>query len=256
MMREKQRYAFNKRAGGLLIAGAFILLGIVVVVSFPSLPMETFTIKETPHSPPRLGDQHCTPSRVRLQSSTLPPSQLDFYRTIIDNNLFRPLGWAPPHPQEPYRLLGTILSPDADTPPQAILQTTRGNTTRIVTTGEKLDTDTEVVDIQPKQVTLSTKGQQRTLKLNAALWLNTSRANRFPVRRPSPAPTAKETTDTHRRIGLSEGRTPAQTNAPVKKTTVTHQSTPLSEWQTPEGEPIHIGDARLKNPKKWGLRRR
>ena len=254
-MREKQRYAFNKRAGGLLIAGAFILLGIIVVVSFPSPPTETFIIKETPHSSPRLGDQHRTPSRVRLQSSTLPPLQSDFYRTIIDNNLFRPLGWTPPRPKEPYRLLGTIVSPDADTPPQAILQTTIGNTTRIVTTGEKLDTDTKVVDIQPKQVILSTKGQQRTLKLNAALWLNTSRANRFPVRRAPPAPTVRETTDTHRRIGLSKSRTPAST-ASAKKTTVTHQSTPLSEWQTPEGHPIHMGDARLKNPKKWGLRRR
>ncbi len=169
-----------------------------------------------------------------------------YYRTIIDNNLFRPLGWAPPRPTEPYRLLGTIVSPDADTPPQAILQTTIGNTTRIVTTGEKLDTDTEVVDIQPKQVTLSTKGQQSTLKLNAALWLNTSRP---------PAPTARETTDTHRRIGLSKSRIPARTT-PAKKTSVTHQNTQLSEWQTPEGDPIHIGDARLKNPKKWELRRR
>ena len=240
-----------------MIAGAFILLGIiVVVVSFPSPPTETFIIKETPQSSPRLSDQHRTPSRVRLPSSTLPPLQSDFYRTIIDNNLFRPLGWTPPRPQEPYRLLGTILSPDAGTPPQAILQTTIGNTTRIVTTGEKLDTDTEVVDIQLKQVTLSTKGQQRTLKLNEALWLNTSHANRFPVRRQPPAPPVRETINTHRRIGLSKSRTPSRTNAPAKKNPVPHQNTPLSEWQTSEGEPIRIGDARLKNPKKWGLRRR
>ena len=240
-----------------MITGAFILLGIiVVVVSFPSPPTETFIIKETPQSSPRLSDQHRTPSRVRLPSSTLPPLQSDFYRTIIDNNLFRPLGWTPPRPKEPYRLLGTILSPNVDTPPQAILQTTVGNTTRIVTIGEELDTDTEVVDIQLKQVILSTKGQQRTLKLNATLWLNTSHANRFPVRRLSPAPTARETTDTHRRIGLSKSRTPAQTAAPAKKTTVPHQYAPLSEWQTSEGEPIRMGDARLKNPKKWGLRRR
>ena len=30
-----------------------------------------------------------------------------YYRTIIDNNLFRPLGYrTPPRPIEPYRLLG------------------------------------------------------------------------------------------------------------------------------------------------------
>ena len=32
-----------------------------------------------------------------------------FYRMIINNNLFRPLGWTPPRPIEPYRLLGTLL---------------------------------------------------------------------------------------------------------------------------------------------------
>ena len=41
----------------------------------------------------------------------------DFYRTIIENNLFRPLGWTPPRPVEPYRLIGTILPIDANTPP-------------------------------------------------------------------------------------------------------------------------------------------
>ena len=255
-MREKQRYAFNKRAGGFLIAGAFILLGVIVVVSFHSPSTETFIIKETPSPPSHLGDQLRTPSRVRLQSSILPPLQSDFYRTIIDNNLFRPLGWTHPPRQESYRLLGTILSTDADTPLQAILQTTIGNTTHTVTIGEKLDTDTEVVDIQPKRVILSTKGQQRTLKLNSALWLNTSRANRLPIGKLPPAPTARETTDPHRRIGLSKWRTPASTTAPAKETPVLHQYTPLSEWQTSEGQLIRIGDARLKNPEKWGLHRR
>ena len=89
-----------------------------------------------------------------------------FKRTIIDNNLFRPLGWTPPRPIEPYRLLGTKLATDANTPPQAILQSTAGNTTHIVTLGETLDASTEVVDIRsPKQVTLSTNGEQRTLHL-------------------------------------------------------------------------------------------
>ncbi|MYB93936.1 hypothetical protein F4054_12430 [Candidatus Poribacteria bacterium] len=60
-----------------------------------------------------------------------------YYRTIIDNNLFRSLGWTPPRPKEPYRLMGTILPRSANTPPRAILQTTTGNTTHIMTTGEK-----------------------------------------------------------------------------------------------------------------------
>ena len=103
---------------------------------------------------------------VATQQETLTNFQnSDFYHTIIDNNLFRPLGWTPPRPIEPYRLLGTLVARDANTPPRAILQTTAGNKTQIVTTGEKLDADTEIVEIRDKQVTLETNGQTRTLHL-------------------------------------------------------------------------------------------
>ncbi|MDD9972762.1 MAG: hypothetical protein OXU27_02095 [Candidatus Poribacteria bacterium] len=246
----KSQSSYLKYRGYYLSIAAAILLMFAVFFTF-----------RTPSEKPALLRIKVVPTSVVVsgvaRSFKVPVFDSEsYYRAIIDNNLFRPLGWTPPRPKEPYRLLGTIVSPDADTPPQAILQTTVGNTTRIVVTGEKLDPDTEVVDIQPKQVTLSTKGQQRTLKLNAALWLNTSHANRFPVRRSPPAPTARETTDTYRRTGFSKSRTPAPTTIRAKEIPVTHQYAPLSEWQTPEGHPIRIGDARLKNPKKWGLRRR
>lgn len=87
------------------------------------------------------------------------------HRTIIDNNLFRPLGWTPPRPIEPYRLIGTILPRDADTPAEAIIESTTGQTTYIVSIGETLDAETEVVSIESKAVTLSTNGEQRTLHL-------------------------------------------------------------------------------------------
>ena len=46
--------------------------------------------------------------RARFQSSSPPNEDLDlkqfqqsdFYRTLIDNNLFRPLGWTPPRPAD------------------------------------------------------------------------------------------------------------------------------------------------------------
>ena len=110
------------------------------------------------------------PQRQTSKTETLADFQkTDFYRTIIDNNLFRPLGWTPPRPKEPYRLLGTILPRSENTPPKAIIESTAGNKTYIVTLGEPLDASTEVVDIQPKQVVLSTNGEQRTLKLPSGL---------------------------------------------------------------------------------------
>lgn len=138
---------------GLLIAGAFVLLATVFALQTPTIETQSVSVIEPP--PPR---------RVR---QTPPPvfETETFYRTIIENNLFRPLGWRPPRPTEPYRLIGTLLPRSANTPPQAIIETTAGNKTYIVTTGEKIDASTEVVSIAGKQVILSTDGQQRTLHL-------------------------------------------------------------------------------------------
>ena len=184
---------------------------------------EEWIISETPVPPP------C----VRLA----PPAVFDsdsFYRTIIDNNLFRPLGWRPPRPIEPYRLIGTVLPRSANTPPTAIIQTTAGKKNYIVTTGEPLDASTEVVSIEGKAVTLETDGQRRTLRLTTH-YLNPVRVSRRGVstRRPTP-----------QRPPQSVRRTP--TRAPTAA---------LSQWQTRDGEVIRIGDARLKNPAKWGLQR-
>ena len=119
-----------------------------------SSPREPVAVDTLP-APRRV---HQTPPAVLKVSET-------YYRTIIDNNLFRPLGWTPPRPIEPYRLIGTILPRSENTPLQAIIESTTGHQTYIVTLGSNLDADTQVVDIQSKQVTLSTQGQQRTLML-------------------------------------------------------------------------------------------
>ena len=90
----------------------------------------------------------------------------DFYRTIIDNNLFRRLGWRPPRPIEPYRLLGTLIPRDEKSKAQAILQKTPAGRTYIIMIGDQLDTDTTLIDIQPKLVILEKAGLQRNLTLN------------------------------------------------------------------------------------------
>ncbi|MDE0016629.1 MAG: hypothetical protein OXU51_10605 [Candidatus Poribacteria bacterium] len=74
------------------MAGAFVLLAIVFVVRFPaSMPVglrDPEPVKErTAETKPRR--VHQTPSAVFEVSET-------YYRTIIDNNLFRPIGWTPP----------------------------------------------------------------------------------------------------------------------------------------------------------------
>ncbi|MYC76691.1 hypothetical protein F4X10_13080 [Candidatus Poribacteria bacterium] len=127
---------------------------------------ETQTEMPLPFSPRVLGKPLSTPQETLrdFQSSA-------FYLTIVDNNLFRPLGWRPPRPREPYRLLGTILPTDANTPKQVILQKIPVGRIYTVTIGDTLDADTTVTDIQPKQVTLENAGVLRTLKLNTTPWI-------------------------------------------------------------------------------------
>ena len=155
-MSETQRTFSKGRAIYLLICGVFLLLiGILLFLRQSSLEVSTLKVKVVPVETP-------------VHRFDVTPVDFDsesYYRTIIDNNLFRPLGWTPPRPREPYRLIGTILPRSANTPPQAILETTAGQKTYIVTIGDKIEIHTEVVDIQPKQVMLSTNGKQRTLKL-------------------------------------------------------------------------------------------
>ncbi|MDE0017844.1 MAG: hypothetical protein OXU51_16800 [Candidatus Poribacteria bacterium] len=173
-MSKTQRTLFNPRADGLWIAGAFVLLLIVVVVRILSS-------SPSPAAPVNESAVETVPRRVQQPSPVFDSES--FYRTIIDNNLFRPLGWTPPRPVEPYQLLGTILPTDEKIPPQAIIQvSTAGNKTHIVSIGDTLDADTKIVDIQPKQVVLDRTGQQITLKLDTSPWISTSKG-RFSRRR-------------------------------------------------------------------------
>ena len=241
-MSETQRTLFNKRACGLWIAGAFVLLAVFFAFKRPPPPPEPLTRQQTPESPQDRGVDR-TRTRPVFDTET-------YYQTIINNNLFRPLGWTPPRPVEPYRLIGTILPRSANTPPQAIIQTTTGNQTHIVSLGEKIDASTEVVGIEAKQVTLSIGGQERLFSLETGnLFLNGKRSG-VVVHRPSPV-VSRGGVVRPRSSGVSSARPPMR-----RRSVLPDRVRPYSDWETVEGERIPFGDARLKNPQKWGLRRR
>ena len=97
----------------------------------------------------------------------------EFYKVIIDNNLFRPLGWTPPNNEPAYSLVGTAVHPDGVIA-QATLLERRSNRYHFVTIGEKLG-DITVKDIQAKQVILEKDGKPITLKTEAIQFLTTKR---------------------------------------------------------------------------------
>ena len=96
-----------------------------------------------------------------------------FYRVIIDNNLFRPLGWTPPNNESVYSLIGTAVGVDGAVS-QATLLEKRSNRYHFVTIGTKLG-DMTVKDIQAKQVILDNAGKPITLKSGELQFLTTSR---------------------------------------------------------------------------------
>ena len=161
-MPETQSTLFNRRACYLSIAGAFLFLSSVGVVRFLASTPVFFRDPE----PVKVRTAETELRRVNRNTPPVFDVSETYYQTIIDNNIFRPLGWTPPRPTEPYRLIGTLLPrSEPHTLPRAILQSTTGQKIYVVSIGEKIDASTEVVSIQGKQVVLSTNGQQRTLHL-------------------------------------------------------------------------------------------
>ena len=101
----------------------------------------------------------------------------DFYQTLIDNNLFAPLGTQlhqKPRPGENLKLLGTFLAPDAGRSTALIKQASTGRLLT-VTVGDVLG-DATVMKIESKQVTLDAHGKKPVvLRLPSNVLLNPKR---------------------------------------------------------------------------------
>ena len=102
---------------------------------------------------------------VGVESEPVRFQDTEFYRTIIDNNLFRPLGWRKPVLASPYRLLGTMVSGATDGVwvSKAVISV-RGQV-RVVEQGKPLDSETRVLGIDQHSVVLETAGKARVLRL-------------------------------------------------------------------------------------------
>lgn len=98
-----------------------------------------------------------------------------FYKTIIDNNLFRPLGWTPPNNEPAYSLEGTAVNQDGVIS-QATLLERRSNRYHFVTIGTELDGMT-VKDIQAKQIILDKGGETVTFRTGEFRPLTTKRGS-------------------------------------------------------------------------------
>lgn len=113
-------------------------------------------------------------SDVRGASQPATDIESDFYQTIIRNNLFAPLGTdlhAKPVPGAHLKLIGTFVSKDAVHSTAIIKNETTGRQ-EMLSIGEGIAENFQVVEIQAKQVTFDHDGTSVVLRLPSTLLLN------------------------------------------------------------------------------------
>lgn len=100
----------------------------------------------------------------------------DFYQTIVDNNIFRPLGWKPPNKEPEYSWIGTTVKEDAAMS-QALIRERRSDRLYIAKIGENVG-DAVVKEIKEKEIILDKDGETITLRGGKMEYLKSGGSNR------------------------------------------------------------------------------
>lgn len=124
---------------------------------------------------PKIEPKEYVKKNTKLYQHLMPEPidhQAVFYNTIIENNIFAPLGYKPPVRTPSYRLIGTQIPNGREIEATAILQETTGQKrVYIANIGTKIDEETIIMDIQEKQIILK-KGKRRIpLRMNTSIFL-------------------------------------------------------------------------------------
>lgn len=148
----------------------FIIILIVTVSAFiyrQNTPKSTNDLKYSIEK--KQIDVNVIKPETKNNTNTANQNPDDFYKVIVDNNIFRRLGWRPPKKEPEYTLIGTLSNPDGDYT-QAIIFERRSNQQKTVKIGETLG-KVRVKEIKPKQVILDEKGKEIKLRLSSQNFL-------------------------------------------------------------------------------------
>lgn len=114
--------------------------------------------------------------RTQIRSENAESNNSDFYKVIVDNNLFRPLGWRPPKKEPEYAFIGTRISSTGSLSEAYVLEQ-RSNQFYIAKVGDKVG-DATVKEIKEKKITLDKNGETITLRGGNMQFLNSGGARR------------------------------------------------------------------------------
>lgn len=109
--------------------------------------------------------------KPQLKKNTNTDSKItdDYFKVIVDNNIFRPLGWRPPKKEPEYTLIGTTSNLNTAYS-EAIILERRSKQMRTLKVGETFG-KVRVKEIKPKQVILYDDGKEVILKLSSQQFL-------------------------------------------------------------------------------------
>ena len=110
--------------------------------------------------------------RVNRRQLEERDSGADYYRVIIENNLFRPLGWQRPNRNPDYALIATWIG-TRGTVAKALVTEQRSNQLYYVARGEKVG-DAIIEKIEANQVSLKVSDDIVTLKTEGIQFLSGS----------------------------------------------------------------------------------
>ncbi len=98
------------------------------------------------------------------KTDNTPGTPEAFYQTIIDNNLFRPLGWQPEAPQPKYMLIGTAIAKNTTQHTKAFIVERQSGQLHIIKVNDRIG-EQMVKRIEAKQVILQEGDQEITLQI-------------------------------------------------------------------------------------------
>lgn len=146
------------------VAASITMLLLVIIGGILSTQQRRQTPQTQPKPPPKTETE--TPRQTeRTRVSEWEEERPDYFQVIIDNNLFRPLGWKPERKSDvPFQLVGTILKDELDHY-QAVLKAVDTQQVHFVNLDETQN-GWRLVMIAPKQVVLEKDDRRITLALN------------------------------------------------------------------------------------------
>ena len=103
------------------------------------------------------------------KTDSIPGTPDAYYQIIIDNNLFRPLGWKPEEPKPKYMLIGTVLAKNTTKNTKALIVERQSGKLHIVKVNDWIG-ELMVKKIEAKKVILQEGEQEITLQIKPALF--------------------------------------------------------------------------------------